>query len=59
MSLSDEGVHASKNMKIMVDQADTLCRIVLDKGLIQSVMKVMHLSYQGRHYLLSFFLTFA
>lgn len=54
MSLSDEGVHASKNMKIMVDQADTLCRIVLDKGLIQSVMKVMHLSYQGRHYLLSF-----
>jgi hypothetical protein len=50
----DEGVHASKNMKIMFDQADTLCRIVLDKGLIQSVMKVMHLSYQGRHYLLSF-----
>lgn len=33
-------------MKIMVDQADTLCRIVLDKGLILSVMKVMHLSYQ-------------
>ncbi len=42
----DEGVHASNNMKIMFDQADTLCRIVLDKGLIQSVMKVMHLSYQ-------------